>query len=107
MKIKSGKTQAAAALAAAFCTLTVRADGIGNSVFGRGIKNLVTDVGNYLVVLSPLVGGAAVGYFFIRRGMADQQDGKMWQDRAKIAAICGVGGMLGGALISLISGYFV
>lgn len=88
------------------CTISASANNLLSSVFGVGVQNLISDVSATLVILSPITGGAAAGYFFIRRGMADEQDGKMWNHRIKTAVICGVGGMLGAALVNVLSSYF-
>ena len=94
------------ALALTLLTTTALADGISESEIGVGVKNLFTDLTTYIMVLSPIVGGAAAGYFLIRRGMADEQDGKMWMKRAVTAVICAVAGLVVGAIIRLISSYF-
>lgn len=94
------------ALALALLTTTALADGISESELGVGVKNLFSDLTKYLMILSPIVGGAAAGYFVTRRGMANEQDGAVWEKRAKIAVACGVGGTLVGAIIRLISSYF-
>lgn len=77
----------------------------GSSTLATGIKNLVNDVSGWLVIICPIVGGVAV-FFFIRKSMADEQDGKMWQKRAVNAIICGVAGMLVSGIINMLSGYF-
>ena len=78
-----------------------------NSAIAIGIKNLISDVSLWLVILSPIVGAAACVACLIRRGMSDEQDGKMWTKRAKTAVLCGVGGMMVSGVITLISSYFV
>jgi len=80
---------------------------IADSTFGVGTKNLINDVFKYLVVLSPLTGGAFAVYFVIRKGMADEQDGKMWAHRIKTAIACGVGGCLVSGVIAVITSYYV
>ena len=87
------------------CVHSASANTLMDSEIGKGIKNL-TDISGALVILSPIIGGCGVAYFIIRRGMADEQEGKMWSNRSKIAAICGVGGMLGSAIINLLASYF-
>lgn len=82
------------------------ASDLASSELGVGIKNLITDVSAFLVVLSPIAGGAAAVYFLIRRAVADEQDGKLWDKRIKMAIICGVAGMLVSGIITLISSYF-
>jgi len=82
------------------------ADNLANSTVGTGVKNLLNDVSTYLMVIGPIIGGAAAAYFLVRRSMADEQDGKMWSRRIWIAIICGVAVLLVGGIISLISSYF-
>lgn len=97
-----------AALAALIMTLpiSVRANNISDSTIGAGIKLMLQDATSYLIVLCPIIGGLAAGYFAIRRSMADEQDGKMWAHRIKNAILCGVGGGLVSGVIALISSYF-
>ena len=82
------------------------AGGIAGSELGAGLINLTNDVFLYLTIICPIVGGAAAAWFAIRRSMADEQDGKMWEKRIKTAIICGVGGGLGSGVIALVSSYF-
>lgn len=82
------------------------ADNISSSQLGTGLKNLLNDASTYVVVLTPIVGGLAAVYFVIRRSMADEQDGKMWEKRIKTAIICGILGALVGGIIKLIASYF-
>ncbi len=79
---------------------------IASSTIGTGISALINDVLTWLMILSPIAGGAAATYFFIRKSAADEQDGKMWQKRIHTAIICGVAGLLSSVLISIVSGYF-
>jgi len=79
---------------------------IANSTLGTGTKKLISDASTYLMVLCPIAGAMAGGYFFIRRSMADRQDGKEWNDRIKVAILCGVGGCLINGVIALLSSYF-
>lgn len=95
-------------IAAAVCLLVVPASagGLADSTLGVGVRQLFSDVSSYLMILCPTAGGAAAVYFAIRRAMADEQDGKLWEKRIKTAIICGVGGCLASALISALSTYF-
>lgn len=103
---KQMQTAVLAALTAAFSVVPASANNIMDSVLGSGLVNLINDVSFSLVIICPLVGAAAAGYFFIRRGMSDEQDGKMWEKRIKIAIICGVGGCLTSVIIAVGSSYF-
>lgn len=89
-----------------FCVITASANNLADSEIGQGIRKIVTDVSGFLIILSPLVGAVAFAFCMVRKGMADEQDGKMWQHRGQTAIICGVAGMLGMAVVNLLSSYF-
>ncbi len=82
------------------------ADGIEDSQIATGLNNLFSDLSTWLIILSPIVAGAMAIYFIIRRSMADEQDGKLWEKRIKTAIVCGVAGALVGGLIKLLASYF-
>lgn len=106
-KVDFKKLALCTALALCACMGSAGATGnLDSSTIGVGIKNMLSDGGSFLLLLSPIAGGAAAGYFIIRRGMADEQDGKMWSKRIVIAVVCAVGGMLVGSVIKLIGSYF-
>lgn len=84
----------------------VHAVGLVDSKLGKGLVNLVNDISALGIILCPLVGAAAWAIFMIRKSIADEQDGKMWQKRAITALACGGAGMLGSAIITLITSYF-
>lgn len=88
------------------CIVPATAGGLTDSTLAVGIKQLLNDVSSFLMILCPIAGGAAAGYFAIRRSMSDEQDGKFWEKRIKTAIICGVGGCLTSALIAVLSSYF-
>jgi len=77
-----------------------------SSDLATGTKSLISDVSTWLVLICPVVAAAAAVFFLIRRAMADEQDGKMWNRRIQIAIICGVAGTLVSGIISLISSYY-
>lgn len=95
-----------AGAASIFVTPAFAAGGLLDSTLATGLKNLLNDVSSFLVILSPVFGGAAAVYFLIRRSMADEQDGKLWEKRIKNAIICGAGGMLVSGVIALVTSYF-
>lgn len=82
------------------------AGGLADSTLGTGLKQLLSDASNLLLVLCPISGGAAGVYFAIRRSMADEQDGKLWEKRIKTAILCGAGGCLVSVGISVLASYF-
>lgn len=81
--------------------------GLAESDIGVGIKNLFNDLGTFVLVLCPTICAVMAIIFVIRRGMADEADGKMWNKRIVTSLICGVAGGLVGGFIKVISSYFV
>ena len=95
------------AIIGALITPAFASGGIADSQLGKGLTNLINDVSLYLVFICPIVGGAAAVYFMTRRSMSDENDGKLWEKRTKVAVGCAVGGLLVSLIINLISSYFV
>ena len=107
LKLKTIIRRAAAAMAACLALATVAfAEDVADSVLVTGTTRLLTDIGTALTILCPIVGGVMAVSFAIRRSMADETDGKMWEKRIKTAIICGVGGGLMMGIITLISSYY-
>lgn len=100
------KRLAAFAAAAALLLTPAHAAGLMDSKIVKGLINLINDVSTVAIIVCPLTGAAAFGLCMWLKSMADEQDGKMWQKRATTALTCGIAGMLGSAIITLISGYF-
>ncbi len=95
------------------CCLTVlgycvpgSAAGLQGSTVYQGIMSLLNDLMSAAMILCPVVGAIAAVYFLIRRSMADEQDGKMWNKRVFTAIICGVAGALVTGAIALLTSYF-
>lgn len=85
---------------------SVSAADLNSSTIVTGTKQLLADVMTALTVLCPTVCGVFAIGFAIRRGMADEQDGKMWTRRITTAIVCGVaGGLISGA-IALVASYY-
>ena len=103
---KTLRSHLAAVTVPALLTMPVLADNISDSQVGQGVKNLFSDLSTWLVILSPIVAGSMAVYFVIRRSMADEQDGKLWEKRIKTSIVCGVAGALIGGIIKLIASYF-
>lgn len=82
------------------------AGGLANSTIAVGFKNLLNDTFSLLMILCPIAGAVSAAYFFIRRSMSDEQDGKVWEKRIKVALGCGVGGTLVSAIIATLTTYF-
>lgn len=100
------KTIVISALMALLLSANALAVDISSSELGAGIKNMLNDVSKWLVILCPTAGGLSAVYFLIRRAMADEQDGKLWEKRIKVAIACGVAGTLVSGIIALIASYF-
>ncbi len=77
-----------------------------NSTIAQGTKNLISDISVWFIAICALVGTASAVYCLIRRGMADEVDGKMWTKRCITAIICAVGGALIGGVVALVGSYF-
>lgn len=77
-----------------------------NSEIATGTQNLINDIGTWLIIICGAAGAASAVYCLIRRGMADDVDGKMWTKRCITAVICAVGGALVGGVVKLISSYY-
>lgn len=77
-----------------------------NSAFATGTKRLLDDVGKWLIGIGIAVAGISAVVYLIRRSMADEADGKMFQKRVVTAIICGVAVSLVGGIITLISSYY-
>ncbi|MEM5780047.1 MAG: hypothetical protein AAGU02_02740 [Lawsonibacter sp.] len=105
--MKHIKQKAAGLITAAMLSVTTAwAEDFGDSKLATGSVNLVHDVTTWLLVLCPLAGGAAALVFLIRRGMADEQDGKMWNTRILVSIICGVAGFVVSGVINMLSSYY-
>jgi ABC-type molybdate transport system permease subunit len=103
--MKTLKATITSAVAITAMTVIAAANNIESSKVGIGIKNLVNDLMSWLMVLGPIVAGCACVYFFIRRSMADEVDGKMWNKRISVALLCGVAVFAVAGIINLLIGY--
>lgn len=79
---------------------------LASSPIATGLVSLINDATTLLMVLGPVACITGGIYFTIRRGMADEADGKMWTKRITTAVVCGVACLLVGALINVLVGYF-
>lgn len=84
----------------------VFATNIQNSKIAKGVENLIKDATTWLMILAPIVGALLVGFFFLRKGAADEMDQKTWQKRIYTAIYSVVGVVVASALINLVVGYF-
>lgn len=110
LNLKLTRRICCAATMAAIALLTapraLAAGGFADSKIATGTMAIFTDVAAWLTILCPVAGGLFALYFFIRRGMADETDGKQWTKRITTAIICGVAGGLVSGFIALISSYY-
>ena len=96
-----------AATAAMSCAVIASAAAdLQGSVIYTGTAKLISDITGIFTILCPTICGLFAIVFAIRRGMADEQDGKIWNRRIITAVACGVAGGLISGLISLIANYY-
>lgn len=86
--------------------ITPDSTSIERSTLYIGLKKLISDTMVAATVLCPVIGGLAAVYCVIRRSLADEQDGKLWEKRIYKAIVCGVAGGLIAGIITLIASYF-
>jgi hypothetical protein len=82
------------------------ASSIQDNVFFTGSMKMLEDAGKALAIISPILGGVMIGYFYLRRGAADEMDQKKWSNRIKMAIGGGIGGALGGVIMTVVGSYF-
>ncbi|WP_218571259.1 Mbov_0395 family pilin-like conjugal transfer protein [Paenibacillus oralis] len=82
------------------------ASDIKGSKLATGTEKLINDVTTWLMILSPVVSGVLIIYFFIRRSAADEMDQKKWNNRIIAAVISCIGAVLGSATLNIIIGYY-
>lgn len=80
--------------------------GIGGSTAVTGTQNLVNDLTSALLIIAPIVGGACIIYFCIRRSAADEMDQKKWNNRIVTAIVSTIGAVLAAGLLNVIVGYY-
>lgn len=81
-------------------------NGLQTNKIYTGTSKLISDAMTVITILCPTICGVAAVYFSIRRGMADEQDGKRWTNRITGAIICGVLGGLIAGIINLVASYY-
>ncbi|MCL2076842.1 MAG: hypothetical protein FWH08_00345 [Oscillospiraceae bacterium] len=86
---------------------TVYASGdFASSTIATGTRRLIQDVTTWALVIVPLIGGLCTLYFFVRRGAADEQDQRKWNNRIVVAIVSTIGAVLAASIISLVTGYY-
>ncbi len=90
-----------------FIRLPTVAASISNSKIAQGTQELISDLTTWLMILAPVVSGALIIYFFIRRSAADEMDQRSWNNRITTAIISCIGAVLGSVLLNLIIGYYM
>lgn len=71
-----------------------------------GFMAFLNEAMTVAMIASPIIAGLVAVVFLIRRSMADEQDGKMWNKRIITSIICGVAGSLVTGFIALLTSYF-
>ena len=82
------------------------ANAIQRTKFFTGTQKLIQDATAVLLILAPIITILAVGYFFIRKGSADEMDYKKWHTRITTAIVCCIGVITASILINLVIGYY-
>ena len=82
------------------------ASDIASSKLATGTEKLIKDATAWLLVVAPLVTVAALIYFAIRKGIADELDHKKWNSRMITAVICGGIAVLASVIVNLIMDYY-
>ncbi len=89
-----------------YCLATGGTGGINNTTLVTGTQKLITDLTNWALVVTPILTALLIVYYLIRKSAADEMDGKRWDSRVKIAAICCIGVVVASGLINVIIGYY-
>lgn len=84
----------------------VYAEGVQDSKLAKGTEKLITDLTTWLMILSPVVVGVLIIYFFIRRSAADDMDQKRWNNRIVVAIVSCIGAVIASATLNLLIGYY-
>lgn len=106
-KLRNGIRVLSVAITMAAATVSASAAGnLEGSTLVTGTTALINDITKVLAGMSIAIGGGAMTYFLIRKAMADETDGKMYQKRAITALICGILGVLAAGIVSLIAAYY-
>lgn len=79
---------------------------IQDSIFFTGTMKLLNDSSKALMILAPIVGAVLGGFFFMRKGAADEMDQKTWQKRINNTLVAVIGAELISVAINLISSYY-
>lgn len=79
---------------------------IQNNKVVTGTKKLMEDAMGGLKIVGGVICAAFAVYFFIRKGMSDEQDQKMWQKRINASIISAVGIIVIASVIEAIVKYY-
>ncbi|GHU97199.1 hypothetical protein FACS1894208_12500 [Clostridia bacterium] len=79
---------------------------VGTSKIATGTQKLIQDATTWLLVIAPIAGTVAIIYFAIRRGMADEQEQKQWQNRIIVAIVSVIIAVLASVIINLVTSYY-
>lgn len=82
------------------------ATNIQDSVIFTGTQKLIKDATTALMILAPIIGALLIGFFFMKKGAADDMEQKIWQKRINTAIYSVMGVELASVIINLFMGYF-
>jgi Na+/H+ antiporter NhaA len=91
------------------CALTSTAfadNKFDGSNLGKGVKNLLTDLTGWAVIIAPAIGTLIVVYCLIRMSAADEMDAKTWKKRMGVTIGCVIGVIVASGLLNIIKEYF-
>jgi purine-cytosine permease-like protein len=106
MKNKKKTAAIYAALSVISMKTALAAGDFGNSKIAEGVKNLITDITKWLLIISPIATVLFVIYYLIRKGMADEMEHKKWNSRIVTAVICGIGAVIASVTLNMLIAYF-
>lgn len=104
MKKIAGKIIGTGTAILAFAT-PVSANAIMETAWFKGAMKLANDATSAGLVIFPLIGIAFSIYYWFRRGIAEPEEKKRWQDRAVNAMLIGIVVGLISGVASLLSSY--
>ena len=87
--------------------VTVFAEGLSDSVFATGTKQLLNDGTKLMLILAPITGGLAIAFFAIRKMLCtDEMDHKKWDKLIKVTLIAVVIAETASVIISVVTSYY-
>lgn len=84
----------------------IYAGGLESSKLVKGTKSLITDATKVVTVLAPVLAGVMFGWNGLKLSSADDDEVRQIKKRMKTCVVGGVIGLIGGALITVLLGYY-